>query len=291
MYGRSQEVRNLAPTKEELLAAIQNAEQALGHTPSKAEFKANSGISEYQIVQHFDSWTDAVRAAGLEPDLTNIRIDDSTLLEDWGRLVREQRHIPTRVAYRKYGNFSPGVFDRHFGPWSSIPKAFRKYAAGRPDWADVIALLPPEDEFNKQEPQDNPIADKGSIDSEQRYSALPDRATYGNPIDFRGLRHEPVNENGVVFLFGMVARELGYLVEAVQSGYPDCEAKRQVGPCRWQRVRIEFEYESRNFRDHGHSPEGCDVIVCWNHNWYECPKQLEVVDLSSILRTLSGAEE
>jgi len=30
-----------------------------------------------------------------------------------------------------------------------------------------------------------------------------------------------VNEQGVVFLFGMIAKELGYMVEAVQTGYPD----------------------------------------------------------------------
>jgi len=66
----------------------------------------------------------------------------------------------------------------------------------------------------------------------------------------------------------MVAKELGYMVEAVQTGYPDCEAKRQVGPNNWQRVRIEFEFESNRFN---HPPEGCDVIVCWRHNWPECP--------------------
>ncbi len=77
---------------------------------------------------------------------------------------------------------------------------------------------------------------------------LRGRPIYGHPMDFRGLRHEPVNEQGVVLLFGMVAKELGYIVEAVQSGFPDCEAKRQIGPDRWQRVHLEFEFESRNFR-------------------------------------------
>ena len=94
-----------------------------------------------------------------------------------------------------------------------------------------------------------------------------------------------------MFLFGMVARELGYLVEVLQVGYPDCEAKRQVEPGEWQRVRIEFEYESRNFRDHGHSPVGCDIIVCWRHNWQECPANLEVVELKSVIQTLASDEE
>ena len=120
---------------------------------------------------------------------------------------------------------------------------------------------------------------------------LAGRPLYGNPIDFRGLRHEPVNENGVVLLFGMVARELGYSVEAVQAGFPDCEAKRQIGRDTWQRVRIEFEFESRNFRDHGHSPDHCDVIVCWRHNWPGCPPQLEVVELSLVISELAATDD
>jgi hypothetical protein len=103
----------------------------------------------------------------------------------------------------------------------------------------------------------------------RRYTRLNGIPTYGDPIDFRRLRHEPVNEQGVVFLCGMVAKELGFMVEAVQTGYPDCAAKRQIGRGKWQHVRIEFEYESRNFRDHGYPIDGCDVIVCWRHNWKE----------------------
>jgi hypothetical protein len=59
---------------------------------------------------------------------------------------------------------------------------------------------------------------------------------------------------------------------------------RQVAPERWQRVQIEFEFESRNFGDHGHPLNGCDVIVCWRHNWDECPEHIEVLDLSSRIK-------
>ena len=100
-----------------------------------------------------------------------------------------------------------------------------------------------------------------------------------------------MNESGVVFLFGIVARELGYYVEAVQAGYPDCEAKRQIAPGKWQRVKIEFEFESRNFRDHGHPPEGCDIIVCWRHNWTECPDHLEILELSQVIQELAASDD
>jgi hypothetical protein len=100
-----------------------------------------------------------------------------------------------------------------------------------------------------------------------------------------------VNEQGVVLLFGMLAKELGCTIETVHTGFPDCEAMRRIGPERWQRVRIEFEYESKSFHQHGHPSSGCDVIVCWRHNWEECPKHIEVVELSRIIKSLAQSGE
>ncbi|HLW51208.1 MAG TPA: hypothetical protein VKW06_00055 [Candidatus Angelobacter sp.] len=109
------------------------------------------------------------------------------------------------------------------------------------------------------------------------------RPVLGAPLILPGLAYEPVNESGVVFLFGMLAHRLGFRVECLQAGFPDCEATRQVQPGRWQRVRIEFEYESRNFLTHRHPATECDVIVCWRHNWADCPAELEVVELRAVL--------
>jgi hypothetical protein len=275
--------------------AIRTIAAELGRAPSRSEFRARAGVSEYQILRHFPSWRDALRAAGFEPNATNTRLEDEALLEDWGAMVRKNRRIPTRVQYRKEGSYSPGVFDRHFGPWSAIPERFRSYAQGNSDWTDVVALLPVTTaearRISPMMPADSRDAPLAVPTSGHRHNKLEGVPTYGDPIDFRGLRHEPVNEQGVVFLFGMVARELGYLVEAVQTGYPDCEAKRQIGPGKWQRVRIEFEYESRNFRDHGHPATGCDVIVCWRHDWTDCPQHIEVLELRSVITTLAASDD
>jgi hypothetical protein len=74
---------------------------------------------------------------------------------------------------------------------------------------------------------------------------------------------------------------MGFVVTWIQSGFPDCEAMIMVGEERWQRVRIEFEYESRNFLKHMHDAKECDLIVCWRHNWPECP--LEVIELRKLI--------
>jgi hypothetical protein len=94
----------------------------------------------------------------------------------------------------------------------------------------------------------------------------------------------PVNEMGVVFLFGAMAERLGFLVLRIQTEYPDCEALRMIDEDRCQLVKIEFEHESRNFLKHMHLASECDLIVCWKHNWPECP--LEVVELKTALPKL-----
>ena len=284
-------------TKDQVLDAIKDCARALGRAPSRAEFKSRSHITEYWVLKYFDSWRAAVRAAGFEPDTSNVPLEPASLLTEWGEIVRQIRHIPTRDQYRRLRKHSPTSYEKHFGPWSGIPEKFREFAKHKVEWVDVVALLP----LASLSTRESGVQNRSMICSDSLrpagigphvpHAKLSDRPTYGNPIDFRGLRHEPVNEEGVVFLFGMVARELGYLVEAVQAGFPDCEAKRQVGPGKWQRVRIEFEFESRNFRDHGHSAEGCDLVVCWRHNWAECPPHLEVVELSSLIGTLSAADD
>jgi hypothetical protein len=123
-----------------------------------------------------------------------------------------------------------------------------------------------------------------SVSSVVKTAIKRDRPVMGRPFDLSPLTNAPVNELGVVFLFGILAAELGFQVESLQGNFPDCEARREVQPGRWQRQRIEFEYESKNFERHGHDPRQCDVIVCWRHNWKECPEGLEVVELGKIVR-------
>lgn len=94
-------------------------------------------------------------------------------------------------------------------------------------------------------------------------------------LDNSPLDYAPHNELGVVFLFSHLAkRHFGLRVEAIQAGFPDCTAFRGG-----KRVRIEFEYRSKNFAQHRHDPRACDWIVCWIHDWPACPPSLRVVEL------------
>lgn len=100
----------------------------------------------------------------------------------------------------------------------------------------------------------------------------------GELLNFRGIVYAPVNENGVILLFGKVASDLDLRIEEIRRGFPDCIARRYNGRS-WERLRIEFEYRSSNFIRHKHDIDDCDIIICWIHDWVKCP--LEVIDLKS----------
>ena len=62
-----------------------------------------------------------------------------------------------------------------------------------------------------------------------------------------------------------------------------CEDSKRVSDCiaykGERRIRIEFEFQSSRFVQHGHDPSKCDWIVCWKHNSYNIPKRIKVIEL------------
>lgn len=109
------------------------------------------------------------------------------------------------------------------------------------------------------------------------------KSVVGDLINFRGMVYSPINENGVIFLFGKVMEDLNMYVEEIKPGFPDCIARRFNG-MGWEKVRIEFEYVSSNFKLHKHNPRYCDIIICWEHDWPEC--RLEVIELKDVIKGL-----
>jgi len=96
------------------------------------------------------------------------------------------------------------------------------------------------------------------------------------------LVYEPVNEQGVIFLFAKYHKELGIeYIEGIQQGFPDAFGRRKIGKTEYEPVDIEFEFMNLDFKNHQHDPNQCDIVVCWEHNWSQCP--LEVIELKSTL--------
>ncbi|MCP5106136.1 MAG: hypothetical protein GY950_22310 [bacterium] len=110
------------------------------------------------------------------------------------------------------------------------------------------------------------------------------RAVERGTINFRGLKSAPVNAKGVAYMFGMIGRELGFLVEEAGSEFADCEGKRclDIAGDRWVRVSIYFEYKSSDFKTRDYAENGSPILVCWRHDREDCP--VEVLELRSTIK-------
>jgi len=241
--------------EEKLLDAVRAAVNAAGgRRITLAQFCAASGMRHCDVYRHFPGWAETLQAAGFRFD------------RYYGSCPREAAvTFPTLTTERAEREDVPRVIDQ-----SRNRLKERKPGKG---WFRPRKRMP---------------RGRVGVGSRRPYPRSNGRAICGGPLEIGGLRNAPVNEQGVVFLFGVLAERLGFRVEALQNGFPDCEAKRLIAPDVWQTVDIEFEYKSRNFRQHGHPPEGCDMIVCWVHNWPECPKSLEVIALSEEIKRLGS---
>jgi hypothetical protein len=92
----------------------------------------------------------------------------------------------------------------------------------------------------------------------------------------------PKNEKELVALFASLSSShLGFSIRKIRRRFPDCIAYRGG-----QRLRIEFEFQSRNFKSHHHRASGCDLIVCWHDNWGDAaPARLEILELRTLFNS------
>lgn len=112
-----------------------------------------------------------------------------------------------------------------------------------------------------------------------------ERSIVGDLINFRGMVYAPLNESGVVFLFSKMAEDLNMYVEEIRPEPPDGIVRRFTGKG-WERLRVEFEYCSSDFKQHGGEPDRCDLLICWEHDWAGCP--VEVIELRDRIREMEN---
>jgi len=288
-YDRGMQMPAKKHSREDIVLLLKNLASRLGKT-TLTKHEIAKEISPSTLRNYFGNMGNALEAAGLDRQSPTAhfadrgpQLGDSDLFSSIRSLENALGHEPGYNEYSAGGKFSVGPFRKRFGKWSNVLSHYRKWKTENPSFTDGDV-----DEVDTQ--QDGMPSPKQSISrdparrnhafSASVFKKTPDQL-YGEPIDFRGLRHAPINEQGVVYLFGMVSNELGFYIESVQQGFPDCEGKFLYDKRKnlWAKARIEFEFRSSNFREHGHNPSDCDFIVCWIHDWPECP--INVIELKS----------
>lgn len=268
--------KNTIP-KEYLTVELRRIAQELGQdylTRSQYDAHRRIDCSGSLIETRFDSWSAAVREAGLSPDarqriMQARKVAREDLLRNlYSVYLLIGKKNPTQKELRKHGKYSTGPYRHERMLGKNLDSALRE-AIVLCEGADGVA----------------PTSILRSESSPRRTTARGALEKLGQVLDFRGYRYGPVNENGVLALFSAVLPDLGLFVERIGDAHPDCICLRSMPDQTLRRVRVEIEYRSSNYRRHGHNQQDCDIIVCWIHDWPEC--DLEIIDLREWVGRLS----
>jgi hypothetical protein len=280
----------------DLLADWARLARKKGRVPTREEYEREGRYASGSLETRFHRWTQVPSAF--------LKFAESTgLSEQWSDVVGiiHNGPMPTRGGGRcwlkgwkndrqkkdRQKRDSPRAAPQHSNSNSSVP-ALAPASAPSPPPSGVSVLPPPLHGMKCVTVSMLAILfSMSSLRALVPRRVYPDRPLLGAPLDLPGFLFEPTNEMGVVLLFGMLFWRLGFIIESAQIGYPDCRAKLEVEPGRWQDVGIEFELHSRHFLGHRHDPNRCDFIVCWIHNWKGCPPNLQVIELREVVRRLS----
>ncbi|HEY2361062.1 MAG TPA: hypothetical protein VGK36_08100 [Candidatus Angelobacter sp.] len=267
-------------SRDEVISTTKECTEKLGHVPSVEELLGATQINKHLIRKRFGTYRALLEACGLERHGSGYEVKLESLFLDWAGVVRMLGKVPSMTEYALNGEYSNMPLIKRFGGWRHVPLGMRRYAREQgveEEWKDVVEIVARHLEPTGKRARNSVLASAASLKPRVR----PDVPIFGLPMMAASpMVYAPTNEAGVMVLFGAVAREQGFAITRVQQAFPDCEAMREIEPERCQPSRIEFEFESRNFLVHLHPVDGADVIVCWKHNWPECP--LEVLELSTM---------
>jgi hypothetical protein len=263
--------RNFRLDDETILRAMRDALMALG----------TIGTSQ-QFARHFRYGPDVWRSRWRD------WLGALTALRDWA-LVNDPNFPHMEALERRIAHGR--------GSWS-VRKA-RAAAVARLKAEAVLGTLPeplahplpePLPGTSADRPADPPSPPEAPAEPLPQAAAEPPPQAHragplvGEMIAYRSVMFAPTNEMGVVMLFAVAAEALGFVIESAGTTFPDCYAWQRVAPGRYRRVRIEFEYASTNFRIHRHDPKGCELLVCWEHDWFDCP--VKVLDVKKEIARL-----
>lgn len=132
--------------KAQILSEIRRLAAANGGSaPGRLNFEKETGAKEHDWRgRYWARWSDAVREAGLEPNLKTVAFDEAFLLEKLVVLIREIGHFPVsselRLRATNDPDFPSDKVYRRFGLKSQLIVHVLDYCKDRTGYDDVILL-------------------------------------------------------------------------------------------------------------------------------------------------------
>lgn len=104
-------------SKKELRAEIRQLADDIGRAPKAKEMAERGAYSPTTYQRRYDSWDDALAAAGVDPE-TCKRIPGEAILDEIRRLADESGTAPTAAEMDDRGDFSVKLAQNRFGSWN-----------------------------------------------------------------------------------------------------------------------------------------------------------------------------
>ena len=143
--------------REQILAEIRRLAAEIGRPPGVRHFQTRAGLAQHLWRgRYWARWSDALREAGLEPNPPFLRPHSDVLFEQLAVATRSFGRFPTGPELAIYRQTHPAptalTLRCHFGGKSGAISRLRDWAAARPDYADVVALLPSPQALKRDQP-------------------------------------------------------------------------------------------------------------------------------------------
>jgi hypothetical protein len=310
---RSREPERPMITKERIIQEIQRLAQKLGGKGlNQNQFELHSTIPVETVKYHLGSWEQALKQADLTPvsdekargqrqkssqnkQVKSSTVNEEKLLMELIRIYNKIGEEPTVLTVDTQGKYGEHLYRKY---WKSLDEALLQARKSFPEKFNIksgksgaVSIEDAQMSLEEYNVQKQPGRAEEEMVEEQKIKFIPQTIkpkqvkkrprTLGESIKFRGLRFAPADKKGVIFLFGIVAPELGFVIESLSPEFPDCDARRCVDleNNQWEHIRIQFEYRCSEVQESELLENGCDLIVCWIHDHKDCPT--EVLELKS----------
>ena len=88
-------------TKEEILTAIREAAEKLGHPPTFSQLEDMTPMRRRHIRKHFRNYLWALQECGLTSRFNSRRIPEEMLFLEWARVARKLGKLPSMVEFEE----------------------------------------------------------------------------------------------------------------------------------------------------------------------------------------------
>ena len=114
-------------TDQQIIQCIQDLANIIKHSPSIGEYRKykHKTLSSTGICKRFGSWNNALKAAGLQENLSNLYVPNVELLKDLCICAKYLNKIPQYKEYLNYPYriYSTSTIISHFGTWNKALEA------------------------------------------------------------------------------------------------------------------------------------------------------------------------